>query len=82
VPTYLIDLAAGAEMSPESDIVGYGPEPLGGDDGVGLGAAIVRRSPAASALVGRALAGDGAMPSATGDASLRALSIGPEEHVP
>ena len=79
-PCYLLDLAAGAEMS-QTDVVGYGPQPLGHTDRVDLGAAIARRGFAITRLAGRPLReADPALDAWEVDGRLP-LSVGPEDAV-
>jgi len=79
-PSYLLDLAAGAEMS-LADVVGYGPQPLGHSDGVDLGTAIARREFAMTRLAGRPLRGADAALDAWPADGRRPLSVGPEDVV-
>ena len=79
-PCYLLDLAAGAEMS-QADVVSYGPQPLGYTDEVDLGGAIVRRAFAMTRLAGRPLrGGDPALDAWAADGR-RPLSVGREDPV-
>jgi hypothetical protein len=79
-PSYLLDLAAGAEMS-QADVVGYGPEMLGHTERVDLGGAIGRREFAMTRLSGRPLhGGDGALEASVAE-SRRPFSVGPEDAV-